>query len=366
MSDYVSGLRQDLVEAAARQQTAGRGARAARPLRPRAWSPVVVLGAVAALAAALVLVVGLRAVTPPRPPEAPKVVGGFHLEAQPRDAVAAGGCVFVADYGGRLLQIDPQTEARREIETTAYGALPVALAAEGGALWTLTVDARPARPRSILLKLDPKTGSRLDSIQLAGQGGALAIGAGGIWLQTNRTSTYPSAPPRGLDRIDPVTHRRTAAIKGVAPRSIAASDHSLWTREGETVTQRDETGHVVNRVGHISPALGLEDQRSIVADNDGAWVVGQSEGLLYRIENGQVVKRLRVGGQGGVITRTRSAVWVTAERYGHYELVRVDANAGKVTGRIRLGGDMPQTIVPVGKQVWVITEMGDVIRVSQA
>ena len=90
MSDYVSGLRQDLVEAAARQQAAGRGARAARPLRPRAWSPVVVLGAAAALVAALVLVVGLRAVSPPRPPEAPKVVGGFHIEVQPRDAVAGG------------------------------------------------------------------------------------------------------------------------------------------------------------------------------------------------------------------------------------------------------------------------------------
>jgi hypothetical protein len=365
MSDYVSGLRQDLVEAAARQQAAGRGARAARPLWPRAWSPVVVLGAATALVAALALVVGLRAVTPPRPPEAPKVVGGFHLEAQPRDAVAAGGYVFVADYGGRLLQIDPRTEEQHQIETTADNALPAAVADEGGALWAVTVDARPARPRSILLKLDPKSGQRLDSIRLAGEGGALAIGAGGIWLQTNRTSPYPSAPPRGLDRIDPVSHRRTAAIRGVAPRSIAASDHSLWTREGETVTQRDDAGRVVNRVGHISPALGLEDQRSIVADSDGAWVVGQSDGLLYRVENGQVVKRLRIGAHGGVIARTRSAVWVTAERYGHYELVRVDADAGKVTGRVRLGGDMPQTIVPVGKQVWVITQGGDVIRVSR-
>jgi hypothetical protein len=216
-----------------------------------------------------------------------------------------------------------------------------------------------------LLKLDPKSGRRLDSIRLAGEGGALAIGAGGIWLQTNRTSLYPSAPPRGLDQIDPVTHRRTAAVKGVAPRSIAASDDSLWTRDGTTVTQRDDAGRVVDRVGHISPALGLADQRSIVADGDGAWVVGQSDGLLYRIENGRVVKRLRVGGRSGVIARTRSAVWVTAESNGHYELVRVDADAGKVTGRVRLGGDMPQTLVPVGKQVWVITEMGDVIRVSQ-
>src|SRR4051794_2445770 len=155
MSDYITALRQDLLEAAARQQTAGRAARVARPLRPRAWSPVVVLGAVATLAALVVFVVGLRAVTPPRPPEAPKVVGGFHIEAQPRDAVAAGGYVIVADYGGQLLQIDPQTEARHQIATTAYGALPVAVAADGGALWASTVDARPDHPRSILLKLDP-------------------------------------------------------------------------------------------------------------------------------------------------------------------------------------------------------------------
>src|SRR4051794_11593132 len=365
MSDYVSGLRQDLVEAAARQQAAGRGAWVARPLRPRAWSPVVVLGAAAALVAALVLVVGLRAVTPPRPPEAPKVVGGFHIETQPRDAVAAGGYVFVADFGGQLLKIDPQTEERHQIETTAYGALPQAVAADGGAVWVSAVDTRPDRPLSILLKLDPKSGRRLDSIRLPGESGALAIGAGGIWLQTNRTSPQPSAPPLGLDRIDPVTHRRTAAIRGAASQSIAASDHSLWTREGGAVTQRDDAGRVVNRVGHISPALGLEDQRSIVADSDGAWLVGQTDGLLYRIERGQFVRRLRVGVQAGVIARTHSAVWVTAGRDGQYELVRVDADAGKVTGRVRLGGDMPQTIVPIGKQVWVITADGTVTRVNQ-
>jgi len=131
------------------------------------------------------------------------------------------------------------------------------------------------------------------------------------------------------------------------------------------VTQRDDSGRVVNRVGNIAPALAAEAQRSIVADDEGAWVVGQSDGLLYRIENGRVVKRLRVGGQAGVIARTRSAVWVTAESNGGYELVRVDPDGGTVTGRVRVGADMPQTIVPVGKQVWVITETGAVVRVSQ-
>ena len=81
------------------------------------------------------------------------------------------------------------------------------------------------------------------------------------------------------------------------------------------MTQRDDAGRVVNRVRHISPALGLEDQRSIVADSDGAWVVGQSDGLLYRIEDGRVVKRIRVGRLGRRRSRVRrSAVWVTACR----------------------------------------------------
>jgi len=322
-----------------------------------------VLGAAAAVAAALVLVFGLRAVLPPRPPEAPKVVGRFHIEVQPRDAVAVSGRVIVADFGGALLQIDPQTLERHQLATTADGALPVSVAEDGGAVWAGTVHPGPGRGSSTLLKLDPTSGRRLDSITLAGEAGAIAVGAGGIWLATT-AGTPMSSHPSGVERIDPQTGRRTAALPG-GSQGIAASEHFVWTRNNETVTERDEQGRVVNRVRGISQALGLEGVRSMLADDDGAWVVGQSEGLLYRIENGQVVKRLRVGGQGGAIARTRSAVWVTAESNGRYDLVRVDADDGKVTGRVRLGGDMPQTIVPIGKQVWVITEQGTVLRVSQ-
>jgi hypothetical protein len=361
MSDYVSGLRQDLVEAAARQQAAGRGARAARPLRPRAWSPVVVLGAVAALAAALVLVVGLRAVSPPRPPEAPKVVGGFHIEVQPRDAVAAGGFVIVTDDGGQLVQIDPQTEEQHQLGTD--GEVPLSVAEDGGAVWAMTARIGTSGPHSTVVELDPRTGRRIAAVQLAREGRSLAIGAGGVWLQSDRTR-LPDYPG-GLERIDRVTHRRTAVITGVDALSMAASKRWLWTREGATVTQRDDRGRVVSRVRLVAPAREAPGQRSIVADEGGAWVVGQGDGLLYRIEDGHVVERLRIGGRGGVIARTRSAVWVTAESNGHYELVRVDPDAGTVTGRVPLGADMPQTIVPVGKQVWVITERGDVVRVNQ-
>jgi hypothetical protein len=323
-----------------------------------------VLGAVAALAAALVLVVGLRAVTPPRPPEAPKVVGGFHIDVQPYQAVAAGGFVIVADERGQLLQIDPRTTEKRHTIATGDG-VPVSVAEDGAAVWTVTVHNAPGRPRSTLLKLDSKSGRRLDEVKLAGESGSLAVGAGGIWVLSNVT-TELSAHPGGLQRIDPVTHRRTAITEDVHAQSVAASDRSVWTRDGETVTQRDDRGRIVNRVRHISPEVGLEGEQSIVADSDGAWVVGQSDGLLYRIENGRVAKRIRIGQLGGAIARSRSAVWVTAMvSAGHFELVRVDPDDGNVTGRVAIGGDEPQTIVPIGKQVWVITGGGDVIRVSQ-
>jgi hypothetical protein len=104
----------------------------------------------------------------------------------------------------------------------------------------------------------------------------------------------------------------------------------------------------------------------MLADDDGAWVVGQSDGLLYRIESGRVVKRVQVGALAGAIARTHPAVWATAMVGGsRFQLVRVDPDDGTVTGRVGLGSAQPQTIVPVGKQVWVITVRGDVVRVSQ-
>jgi hypothetical protein len=185
----------------------------------------------------------------------------------------------------------------------------------------------PGRPRSELLKLDASNGRRLERMSLGGDSGVV-----------------PRADSFG----------------------VAASDRAVWTRHDAVVTERDDRGRVVSRVRGISPALGVEGQRTMVADGDGVWVAGQADGSLFRIGHGQVVSRIKVGLLAGVIARTRSAVGVTA-MFGtsHYELARVDPDKGTVTGRVALGSTTPQTIVLVGKQGWVITDRGDVVRVSQ-
>ena len=49
---------------------------------------------------------------------------------------------------------------------------------------------------------------------------------------------------------------------------------------------------------------------------------------------------------------------------GGNEVVRVDPDDGKVVQRVDFGFHVPQTLVPVGKDLWVITSGGEAKLVS--
>ncbi len=356
MSDYIAALRQDLVEAAARQQQRSPAARVARPLHPRSWSPLAALGAGAAVVGLLLLVVTLRAVSPPRPPEALKVVDTVQIGGQPRDAVAAGRELAIADLGGRVVRVSPADPSERR--ALAVGGTLESLAADGRSLWVVSIASLNDLNLSYLVQLDARSGRRLARVPLDGYASHLAVGAGGVWMAADLHSG-------GLARIDPRTLRRTAYVPNVVVEGVAATDRAVWTRAGAAVTQWNDDGRVVSRVRGISPTLGDESQRTLLADAGGAWVVGSADGLLYRIEGGRVVQRLTLGETAGVIAGSGSTVWVSASPgVDRYELVRVDAEEGKVTGRVSLGHHNPQAIVPLGKHVWVVTSAGDVLKVT--
>jgi hypothetical protein len=125
------------------------------------------------------------------------------------------------------------------------------------------------------------------------------------------------------------------------------------------------TGRILNRVRGISSANVSPSQRTLVPDPDGAWVVSSSDGLVLRVEGGRVVRRIAVGATAGVLARIGSALWVSASPgVDRFELVRVDSDGGKVTQRIGFGFDVPRTLVPVGKDLWVITTGGEAKLVS--
>ena len=221
------------------------------------------------------------------------------------------------------------------------------MAADGDTVWVVSGDAAH---RSFLVQLDARTGRRLARVPIDGYASFVAVGAGGVWLAADLHTG-------GLARIDPRTHRRTAGHpegRRRGPRGHGALGVGARRRDGDPAGRR--AARVVSRVGGISPTLGDESQRTMLADAEGAWVVGQPDGILYRIERGRVVRRIALGETAGAIAGSGSTVWVSASPgVDRNELVRVDADDGKVTGRVSLGSHMPQAIVPLGKQVWVIT-----------
>jgi hypothetical protein len=87
---------------------------------------------------------------------------------------------------------------------------------------------------------------------------------------------------------------------------------------------------------------------------------------LARIERGRVTQRITVGTRADYVARVGASIWMAASQGGYdgFELVRVDPDEGKVVQRVRLGHDEPRTLVPVGKDLWVITNGGEAKLVS--
>jgi len=351
MSDYIDGLRQDLVEAAARQQAAGRGARVARPLRPRAWSPAVVLGAALALVAVVLVVAGLRAVGPVPTPADPQIVQTARIGGHPRDAVAVGDSLIVVDYDGSVARLRADDLTRRT--PLAIQDAPLSIAADGDTLWVVTEDRR-GPPRAHLLKLDARSGRELARFPLRDVGDAIAAGAEGASLPVYLP--LRAARSRGLP------------LKlGPGLGSAVVAGRTAWMHSGDRVLQSDARGRAVRAATGISAPLEPAAQHTIAPDAAGAWVVGQASGTLYRVGAKGVTRRVKLGRSAGVVARVGSTLWASAtERPGRNVLVRLDARSGRVTGRVELGRWSPQVVLPVGNQVWVITAGGDVLYVNPA
>jgi hypothetical protein len=360
MSDYISELRRDLVEAAEREQHRGRAGRAVRPVHPRAWSPTALAGAAAVAVALVAVVVTLTTLAPPPKPAEAKVVATVRLGGQPQDAVLAGGALWIADFEGRVLRLDPAT--RRVRARIPVGGTPVTIAAGGAVVWVMSVDPGRAS-RSHLIKLDVRSGRIVDRVAVNGFGGAMAAGAGGLWLAPHTQ--------RDIERIDPGgSHQRTAFLPNLGGQELTVSGQSVWTRgDDNSVIEIDgASGRIVNRVRGISAEGVLGSARNLLADADSLWAVLPAQGMLYRVEGGRITQRIAVGDHAGGVARVGGAIWVGVQRgrAGRWEVVRVDPDDGKVVERVGLGFQVPQTLVPVGEDLWVITGHGEAKLVSPA
>ena len=111
----------------------------------------------------------------------------------------------------------------------------------------------------------------------------------------------------------------------------------------------------------------MERRVNLLADRDGLWAVLPPQGMLYRVEGGRITQRIAVGDHGPR-RRARRRCDLGGRyrrgRAGRWEVARVDPDDGKVVESVELGPQVPQTLVPVGKDLWVITSGGEAKLVS--
>jgi hypothetical protein len=106
VSDYIAGLRTDLIEAAGRHQRRGSLARRAMPVLPRAWSRPALAGAFVVAACVAAIVIAVSTIGPPTPaPTKPHQVLSVRLGTEGFDAVYAAGCLWVAGTNGEVLRV---------------------------------------------------------------------------------------------------------------------------------------------------------------------------------------------------------------------------------------------------------------------
>jgi hypothetical protein len=364
MSDYIEGLRSDLVEAAARHQDRGTLARRALPVLPRAWSRPALAAALAAAVCAAAIVVAVGTIGPPtRAPAKPHRVASVQLGTGSFDAVYASGSLWVAGTNGDVVRVSHGRVAGR----VKIGEQVKSIAAAGGSVWATTlgqvVNGNDGTVRAELVRIDARTGVVTRRFRtVVTDVGPVASGAGGLWWIPD---DYYGADV--LQRRDPVTGRVVAEIR-------SKNRFAHWVLEGGTGrlwgVQVDGTVFEVDpgsdRIVATLPNVrqnGVEEQSpaltSLAADGDGVWVAGGAHGDVTLVQAGRVVRRLPVGeGTVSAVARTRDALWVAFAAAGpvpRYRVIRIDPDSGRPTGTVELGGEQPTALTPAGRDLWIVT-----------
>jgi hypothetical protein len=359
--NFIDDLQHDLVAALERYDRRGAPRRLAANLvqvLPRR-AAVAVITAVAA--AVVAIAVTAHEFTREAPAARPRIVATVRVGGTPVGAVLSGGSLWVTDFRGSLLQVDPR---RRRV--TARIAVPGSsgpIAADSTSLW---VQAATTGCDGVLMRIDPDTRrieARTPMPYPTEQHGALAAaGDGGAWVKPDAWCSGH----RAIERVD-AAGVVTARIGLANVDGLAAAAGSLWALHHDgTLTQLDAaSGRVRRRWPRLAP-LSLADSTSwnakaLVADGAGAWVLSTRHSAIYHVGHGRVVDRIAVPvAAQPLLVNAGDGLWIaTGDRLGRdYRLVRLDAKTGHVTANLDLGIHRPVALIPATNELYVLTGDG--------
>jgi hypothetical protein len=351
VSDFLTQLRGEVLEAHAAQRRRGRAGRAARALAGNGGRAMVAAGAAAALALA---VVASQVITP-APPGGPRVIDVIRVGGSLNSAVAAGGSVWVGDATGRrVVRLDAR--AGRVVQRIDVAGRPVALATGPGGTWVRTAAGRGGA----VARLGSGTTTPV------GEGSTLAAGRVAVW------AADVELPPEGLRRIDARTGRDDGLLPRVGIYALAVGGDSLWAvMTNGTVLRLDaRTGAERARWQTLAIAPGTADP-PLVADGGGAWVLratGGGDSEAIRLENDRIARHVQIPPTARpVLAQAGDGLWTITEDPVRYTsaAVRLDPRTGDVTARVALGNHNPTRLVAVRDEIWVTGGDGTVTVIGE-
>lgn len=360
MSDYISGLRSDLVAAAARERHRTHRGALAPALRPPAWRWRGALAAVALAAAAAAFVLAVVALAPKTPQHGarPRITVTIASRTIPDGAAFGAGSLWIADFNGTLVRVDPTR--RRVLQRIALGGQVDSVAATGDAVWARVV-SRSEHDAGTVVRIDPARG-RVAARVTVGPGSGLAVGARSVWAPRKFTTLT------GIDRIDRVRAARSGRVDVRDVDAVAEAGGVLWAavHDGTIVELDAATARVLRRW----PALAPSDAPALAADAGGAWVLSTQRSQILRLAGGRVARAIPVDPTTQpLLARTNGGLWITAGggpgviNAPHQRLQRIDPRTGRITATIDLGAQRPVALVPSGHDLLVVTAAGRVLVV---
>lgn len=178
----------------------------------------------------------------------------------------------------------------------------------------------------------------------------LATGGGSVWVGGLGSGD--------VIRVDPATGKVVARVSvGARVFNLAAAPGAVWAIDNalSTAVRVDtKTANVTARV-----PVGFQPY-DIEWGFGSAWVANAGDGTVWRITNGKVVKKIKVGAEPNGLTAYRGALWVSDHTLG--KVVRIDPATNRITATVKIPG--ADWITGLGDNIYVSQETNQVSRIS--
>ena len=353
--DFVTRLGHALRVAAEREERRGvlaRRAAAARSSVPPVTSTAI--GALGALAIAVVFAVYLATTLRPEPARPPQVIADVPLARGLGEIASAFDSAWMVDtHEQALLRVDPAT--RRVIARIPLRG-QLAIAAGADAVWVGEDAGRGAS----LVRIDPRTNrptARLALRTPAGRpfpGGAVVAVGDSVWVVSAKHALRVDA------RSGRVTRLATLAPPAVGVRDVTAIDGDLWALRSDGRLARFDSATGARKAIFRSSFL---DMPRVVGDARGPLLLADGN-RLARIDpaTGRAIWTADVA-HVGPAAMANGLLWMAALDRDGERVVAIDPRDGRIASSAHVGQHDSVSIARVAREVWLAGSSGDVLVV---